>query len=134
MSIFSKSKAQDDFIDNIEKEFTIRASYILLLVFSAVIATLGLLTNSASVIIGSMLISPLFWPVLGISLSIVFSDKRLIRKAIYSFGVSILSVLIVSFLLTRLVPISDPSAEIMVRKNPTLMDLFIALAVSVIGV
>jgi uncharacterized hydrophobic protein (TIGR00271 family) len=134
MSIFGKSEAQDDFIDNIEKEFTIRASYVLLLGFSAVIATLGLLTNSASVIIGSMLISPLFWPVLGISLSIVFSDKRLIRKAIYSFGVSILSVLVVSFLLTRLVPISDPSAEIMVRTNPTLMDLFIALAVSVIGV
>ena len=92
MKIFGKSEAQEEFIDDIEEEFTIRASYILLLGFSAVIATLGLLTNSASVVIGSMLISPLFWPVLGISLSIVLSDRRLIRKAIYSFGVSVASV------------------------------------------
>ncbi len=125
---------KNEFIDNIEKEFTIRSSYILLLVFSAVIATLGLLTNSTSVIIGSMLISPLFWPVLGISLSIVFSDRRLIRKALYSFGVSIFTVFAVSFLVTKILPSMEPSQAILVRTNPTLVDLLIALAVSVIGI
>lgn len=122
------------FVEEIRGEFKIQWSYVLLLVFSTIIATLGLLGNNVSVIIGSMLISPLFWPVLGISLSVVFSDKKLTRDALYSMIVSLLIVLVTSFILTKLFPFSEPSQEILARTNPTLTDLSIALAVSVIGV
>ncbi len=131
--MYNASEAKQ-FIEEIRSEFKIQWSYVLLLVFATIIATLGLLGNNVAVIIGSMLISPLFWPVLGISLSVVFSDKKLTRDALYSSAISILLVLATSFILTKLFPFSEPSQEILSRTNPTLTDLSIALAVSVIGV
>lgn len=122
------------YIQEIRSEFKIRWSYILLVVFATIIATLGLLANNVSVIIGSMLISPLFWPILGISLSVVVPDKKLTHDALYSSFISLVLVLATSFIVTALFPFSEPSQEILARTNPTLTDLSIALAVSVIGV
>ena len=47
-----------------------KGSTILILVFAIFIASLGLNTNSAAVIIGAMLISPLMGPIMGIGLGL----------------------------------------------------------------
>lgn len=130
----STKKVQDDLIQNVSDEITLSRSYALLLTFSSLIATLGLLTNSAAVVIGAMLISPLFWPVIGLSLSVVTTRRNLLKRSGSLFTVSLLIVLIVAFITAKLTPTTGVSAEILARTNPTLIDLFIALASSVIGV
>ena len=49
---------------------------------SAIIATYGLLQGSTAVIIGAMLVAPLFTPILALSLAIAQGDIRLIRLAV----------------------------------------------------
>lgn len=46
-------------------------------------ASFGLLLDNASVIIGSMLIAPLLWPILSLGLGVVLADTKLILRSIF---------------------------------------------------
>ncbi|MFZ5808601.1 MAG: DUF389 domain-containing protein [Chloroflexota bacterium] len=108
--------------------------YFLLVFLSAVIATLGLLTDSAAVIIGAMLVAPLMSPILGLGLASLTGDSRLFRKAGISLARgAILAILISAFLtwLNRLLPfisLQELPQEILARTHPSPIDLTIALA------
>lgn len=52
-----------------------------MIVFSCLVALLGLLTNSVAVVIGAMLISPLMGPIFTAVLAFSLGDLRLARKA-----------------------------------------------------
>ena len=108
--------------------------YILQLIFSTIITTLGLITNNNVVVIGAMLISPLFWPVMGIALGIITTRRNILKNAAISLAVSLVLVLVFSTVIAWLVPFSAVSQEITARLDPNIIDLFIALATSVIGV
>lgn len=122
------------FVDNVQEELEINSSYLLLLIFSTVIATLGLIVDSTAVVIGAMIISPLFWPIMGIALSIFTSRRKFAQKSIISLVISILFVIGISAIIGSITPFSEPTTEILSRTQPTIIDLFIALASSVIGV
>jgi len=108
--------------------------FFLLVVLSAVIATLGLLTNSAAVIIGAMLVAPLMSPIIGIGLASLTGDARLFRDS----GVALvrgafLAILMAVFLAwgNRYLPfvtLQELPAEVLSRTRPSPIDLTIALA------
>ncbi|MFC1645467.1 TIGR00341 family protein [Patescibacteria group bacterium] len=80
-----KSKA----IDNLISESTPRQEFFLMVILSVLMATFGLLTNSAAVIIGSMLIAPILYPILSLSLGVVIADFKLISRSFYTIIKSI---------------------------------------------
>src|SRR4030065_208148 len=55
--------------------------FFLLVVLSCTIATMGLLTDSAAIIIGAMLVAPLMSPIIGLGLASITGDQRLLRFA-----------------------------------------------------
>jgi uncharacterized hydrophobic protein (TIGR00271 family) len=107
--------------------------FFVLIVLSAVIATFGLLQNSAAVIIGAMLVAPLMTPILAASLGIVEGDVRLLRIALESTLKGITLALVVAVAMVLLIPYSDLTPEIMSRTHPTLLDLIVALASGAAG-
>ena len=56
--------------------------FFLLVVLSCSIATFGLITNSAAVIIGAMLVAPLMSPILGLPLASVAGERRMFQRAV----------------------------------------------------
>lgn len=108
--------------------------FYLLVLLSGSIATLGLLTNSAAVIIGAMLLAPLMSPIIGIGLASVLADQLLLRKSMRGLiGGALLAVALAALitLLNRAMPfisMSELPAEIMNRTRPSPLDLGIALA------
>lgn len=58
--------------------------FFLMVMLSILMATFGLLINSSAVIIGSMLIAPMLYPILGLSLGIVIADFKLISRSFYT--------------------------------------------------
>lgn len=134
MTTKEEKKLQDKLIVNVAEEIQLSRSYILLLVFSVIIATLGLLIDSAAVVIGAMLISPLFWPLMGLTVGIFTTRRKLAGRSLLNIGVSLLLALIVATLIGWVTPIADVTGEIQARLQPTIIDLFIALASAVIGV
>jgi uncharacterized hydrophobic protein (TIGR00271 family) len=108
--------------------------FFLLVVLSAVIATLGLLTNSAAVIIGAMLVAPLMSPIIGIGLASLTGDARLFRDSGVALGQGALLAILMAVLLAwgnRYLPfvtLQELPAEVLSRTRPSPIDLTIALA------
>ena len=107
--------------------------YFVMMGLAAMIATYGLLQGSAAVIIGAMLVAPLFTPILAISLAVVRGDIRLLWIAIESAlkGIALAIGLVV--LLTALSPLRSVTHEITARINPNLFDLAVALVSGAAG-
>ena len=110
--------------------------FFLLVILSSVIATLGLLTDSAAVIIGAMLVAPLMSPIIGLGLGSLTADGRLLRDAASALvRGAVLAVLISSLIawINRMLPMvvlqaQDLPAEVLARTHPSPIDLGIALA------
>lgn len=103
-------------------------SYIILLTSATIVCTLGLLLNSAPVVIGGMLISPLMWPLMKISVGVSFERKSFILQAIHLLIFSIVICLLSSVFITTISPLKTITNEIIVRTTPTLLDIFVAIA------
>lgn len=107
--------------------------YFVLIVLSSIIAALGLLLDSPAVVIGAMLVAPLMSPILGFSLSIVLGEVRLLRTSLESVFKGVIATIIVSILVGLISPLKEMTPEIIARTQPTLLDLFIALASGMAG-
>jgi uncharacterized hydrophobic protein (TIGR00271 family) len=101
--------------------------YWLGIIFSAGIATLGLVQDSPAVIIGAMLISPLMGPIMATGLGLAVGDFYLALKAIGTLIASIAIAVGLSALIVWILPFHSETGEILARTNPTLLDLGIAL-------
>jgi uncharacterized hydrophobic protein (TIGR00271 family) len=84
-------------------------------------------------VIGAMLVAPLMSPILGFSLSIVLGEVRLLRTSLESVFKGVIATVIVSILVGLISPLKEMTPEIIARTQPTLLDLFIALASGMAG-
>ncbi len=107
--------------------------YFVMMGLAAMIATYGLLQGSTAVIIGAMLVAPLFTPILAISLAIVRGDIRLLKIALESALKGIALAIGLAVLLTVLSPLRSVTHEITARINPNLFDLAVALVSGAAG-
>jgi uncharacterized membrane protein len=91
-------------IKDIAQETDISTSYFLMLSAANLIALSGLITNSAPVIIGAMLISPLMGPILSFGFAFITGARQIWRGSVKKIAVSILVTLIVAALASILSP------------------------------
>jgi uncharacterized hydrophobic protein (TIGR00271 family) len=108
-------------------------SYWLELVFSAGIATLGLVLDSPAVVIGAMLISPLMGPILASGLALAAGDLYLGIRALASVIASMGAAVGFSAAIVWLLPFHVPTAEILNRTQPNLLDLGVAILSGLAG-
>jgi uncharacterized hydrophobic protein (TIGR00271 family) len=107
--------------------------FFIMIGLSAIIATFGLLQNSSAVIIGAMLVAPLFTPILALSLAFVQADIRLIRNAVESTLKGTALAVGLGVLITLLSPLDAITPEIIARAYPNLFDLAVALTSGAAG-
>lgn len=113
--------------DRVSTEGGLSYSYIFLVFTSCAIATLGLLLNSAAVIIGAMLIAPLMGPIVLLGLAIAKTDVLLVIRASKALAIGIVGALMTAALIVKLAPFIPPTQEILARTNPNLFDLLVAI-------
>ncbi|MGO2621995.1 MAG: DUF389 domain-containing protein [Psychrobacter sp.] len=102
--------------------------YFIMNILSAIIASYGLVTNSAAVVIGAMLVAMMLGPITGIALAIIDHRMPLLRKSLITVIIGISLVVVVGFIVGWLHKDQPLTAEILSRTQPTSMDLMIALA------
>ena len=98
-----------------------KGSTILILVFAIFIASLGLNTNSAAVIIGAMLISPLMGPIMGIGLGLGINDYELIKRSFRNLAVATLFSVITSTIYFWVSPLNEARSELLARTSPSIV-------------
>ena len=121
-------------IETIKKDMIFRGYVVWILVCSIFIASIGLNLNSAAVVIGAMLISPLMGPILAIGLSVGTNDWDMLKKALKNFSVMVIVALITSTLYFFITPLSEAQPELLARTNPTFLDALIAIFGGLAGI
>ncbi|MDM7325562.1 MAG: DUF389 domain-containing protein [Thermosynechococcus sp. Uc] len=114
-------------------ESQLNVPYIVLIISSCVIATFGLLANSAAVIIGAMVIAPLMLPIRGLALAALIGELKMFREAATALIVGTLMAIGISWMLGMIVGLEAYGSEIMARSQPTLLDLGIAVAAGAVS-
>ena len=108
-------------------------AFVFLVVISCAIATLGLLLNSAAVIIGAMLVAPLMGPIISLGFSVASTDIKLGTQAAKALLIGIVMALGTSYTIVKLSPFIAPTTEILARTQPNLFDLLVAVLSGLAG-
>ncbi len=108
-------------------------SYYVLLVIAGFIATLGVLMDNPTVIIGAMLIAPLMVPIMALSVAIAKGEAENILKSLGHISMSIFVVVLISYVTGHLLPVIDIPEQALVRAQPNIVDLLIAIASGTVG-
>lgn len=121
-------------IKSIKAGIKVKGYNVWILVASAVLACIGLDTNSVAVIIGAMLISPLMSPILGVGLSIGINDRETLRDALWNFGIAVGVSLLAAFVYFLISPLGKETPEMASRTTPTLLDVMVGFFGGVAGI
>lgn len=93
---------KDAAVEGIIAHATPRNDFFLMLILSVSMAAFGVLLGSSVILIGSMLIAPLLYPLLSLALGIIIADEKLIARSLYtlvkSFGFALLAGAVIGFL------------------------------------
>lgn len=100
--------------------------YYILMTIAAMVAALGLVTNSTAVVIGAMLISPLMTPIFGVALGLASGDLRLARRALFTEFLGVGLAMLAGAAVGMLPLYFKVTPEILARTHPTLLDLGVA--------
>ena len=115
-------------IQDIKDSISMKGHTAWILVFSILIASIGLNVSSTAVVIGAMLISPLMGPILGVGLSIGINDIDTLRRSLVNLGVMVGLSLVTSTLFFIFPIFQNETPEILARTAPDVRDVFIAIS------
>ncbi len=112
----------------IRENISIKGHTAWILVFSILIASIGLNVSSTAVVIGAMLISPLMGPILGIGFSIGVNDVDTLKASVINFGAMVFLSLLTSFIFFSIPIFKEATPEILARTKPDVRDVLIAIS------
>ena len=118
---------QKETIQKIKDEIQVKSHTAWILIFSILVASIGLNTSSTAVVIGAMLISPLMGPILGVGLSIGINDIDTLRRSLVNLGVMVGLSLSSSFIFFSIPIFQEVTPEILARTQPDVRDVLIAI-------
>ncbi|HEY9668578.1 MAG TPA: TIGR00341 family protein [Coleofasciculaceae cyanobacterium] len=113
--------------ESLHKEAQLSQNYVVLIVSSCLIATFGLISNSAAVIIGAMIIAPLMLPLRGLAFAALEGNINLFRNSLISIAIGTGISVLIAGLIGRLIGIPEFGSEVLSRTQPNLVDLGIAV-------
>ncbi|MYL51081.1 TIGR00341 family protein [Halobacillus litoralis] len=116
-----------------EKSSHITMNYSLLILLSAIVATVGIIKDSEAVVIGAMVIAPMIGPVISVAFFAILGDyKGLGQSAVSSlYGVAI--VLFISIAFGYFTDVGMENAQYLDRTKVTLIDIPLGVASGAAG-
>ncbi|MBF0357782.1 MAG: DUF389 domain-containing protein [Magnetococcales bacterium] len=133
---FFNHASEDEFRDlflSIKESAVFSRPFLSLMVMSALLALFGLYANSAPVIIGAMILSPLMGPIISLSMGLARSQSMLISESLKTLSLGILVTLLCAIAVTTMMPFRTITGEMAARLTPNLLDLGVAVISGVAG-
>lgn len=121
-------------LETVTANVSFKGSNLWILACAILIASVGLNVNSAAVIIGAMLISPLMGPIVGAGFALGTYNSQLLKKSLKNLFIATLVSLFVSAFYFYLSPFKDVQSELLARTSPTIYDVLIAFFGGLVGV
>lgn len=118
---------RDSTMEAIIKDIPFKGHTAWILIFSIIVASVGLNVSSTAVVIGAMLISPLMGPIVGLGFSVAINDVDTMRRSFVNLGVMVGLSLLTAFLYFKLSPLTELTPELEARTYPTILDVLVAI-------
>lgn len=119
--------SREELYDNISRNARVDTTFLLLVVFSTIVAAIGLIEDNIAVVIGAMVIAPLLGPNLALALATALGDTELMKKAAKSNLAGFSICLTLSILLGLVWPYELNSNELLSRTNPGFDSILLAI-------
>jgi uncharacterized hydrophobic protein (TIGR00271 family) len=126
--VFSLSDGLDreGTMESIKRDVDFKGAAAWILIFSILIASIGLSVGNIPIIIGAMLISPLMGPILGIGLAAGINDFQLLKRSLVNLGISVIIGIVISAIYFLIIPIPEINIELRDRTQATLLAIGVA--------
>lgn len=111
----------------------LKSSFVVLMLLSTALATLGLFADSSPVVIGAMILAPLMSPIISLSMASLRQERKFVVESGITILVGLGASLLIAVVITLFTPIHNANSEILSRTNPNLVDLGIAVISGVAG-
>ncbi|GGE18895.1 DUF389 domain-containing protein [Psychroflexus salis] len=118
---------RDSTMEAILKDIPFKGHTAWILIFSIIVASVGLNVSSTAVVIGAMLISPLMGPIVGLGFSVAINDIDTLRRSLINLGVMVGLSLLTAFLYFQVSPLTELTPELEARTYPTILDVLVAI-------
>ena len=122
-----------ELIQGLRRGSRLGSDFVTMLSLATVVASLGLLQDSAAVVIGSMLLAPLMTPMIGCGLALAQANQKLGYTALKTVGAGLICTLVLSYLIGVITPGTELTSQIYARGQPTILDLLVAVASAAAG-
>ena len=76
--------SREEIYNNVIGMTTLNSTYLLMVILSSLVASIGVLNNNVAIIIASMIIAPLLGPGIGLSYGLINGDRKLAIMAVKS--------------------------------------------------
>ncbi|MEP5765244.1 MAG: TIGR00341 family protein [Halieaceae bacterium] len=116
-----------DLFTALTDDAAISANYVVFILLSTCIATLGLYLNSAAVIIGAMILAPLMAPLVSVSMALLRANDKMFWQSLEKIGLGVCLALAAAALTSWVFPYEPLTTEMASRLHPSLPDLFVAI-------
>jgi uncharacterized hydrophobic protein (TIGR00271 family) len=115
-----------DLVEQLEQSAQANIDFIMMMVLSTSLASLGLLADSTAVVIGAMLVAPLMGPLVAAGHALVQGNLSMFRGSLVVTVIGLGIGFAASLIFGALNPGFEPTLEIEARGNPDVLDLGIA--------
>ncbi|WP_058308305.1 TIGR00341 family protein [Gracilibacillus massiliensis] len=112
---------------------TTSINYLWMLVLSAVVATAGIVKDSAAIVIGAMVIAPLIGPFTALAFAATLGDYKLMKRSVLTCLYGLVIPIAIAIIFGFIFPLPINSDEFLARTNIELMDIVVALAAGTAG-
>ncbi|MCA1764281.1 MAG: TIGR00341 family protein [Flavobacteriales bacterium] len=126
--------SRDELYHSVVDGMELSRIYILMVVLSGIVASIGMLRDNLAVIIGAMVIAPLLGPNVGFSLATTLGDQKLMKQSIATNFSGIGIVLVISVAIGITLNVDPTTPAILERSEITLSDIALAICAGVAGV
>lgn len=121
-------RSRESLYTEVESGARLDSYFLLMVLFSTIVATIGLLEDNVAVVIGAMVIAPLLGPNLALALATALGDRDLMWRSLRSNLVGLSLAIALAFLIALLWTVNVESRELLSRTDVGLDSVALALA------
>lgn len=122
------TSSREELYNSIERNARLDRNFLILVLLSTVVATIGLIEDNVAVVIGAMVIAPLLGPNLALALGAALGDTPLMLRALKTNIGGVLITLVLSLTIGLIWPVNIASRELLARTDVGLDSVALALA------
>jgi len=119
---------REELYQKVEKDCAFNLDFVVLTILSAIVAAIGLNSDSVAIVIAAMVIAPLLGPILAFAFGASLGDLKLMMKSGQTALMGLAIGFLMAFLIAKFVPLNMESKELLDRTvlSPAIVALALA--------